>query len=138
MPDSSYKDVNFLIVDDYPAVRIVLKKDLTEIGVKGKIFEANSATEAINNLQEILATDGIGFIISDWEMENGNGIDLLKVIRTLKQTQSIPFLMLSSVGRKEVVLNAVKEGVTDYLLKPWDQAQLTAKLENCWKKVNKS
>ena len=54
MPDSSYKDVNFLIVDDYPAVRIVLKKDLTEIGVKGKIFEANSATEAINNLQEII------------------------------------------------------------------------------------
>ena len=115
MPDSSYKDVNFLIVDDYPAVRIVLKKDLTEIGVKGKIFEANSATEAINNLQDILASDGIGFIISDWEMENGNGIDLLKVIRTLKQTQSIPFLMLSSVGRKEVVLNAIKEGVTDYL-----------------------
>lgn len=136
MSDITYKDVNFMIVDDYQAVRAMVKKDLREIGVKGMLYEASSAEEAIASLRDQYDLYRINFIVSDWEMEKGNGIDLLKYVRSQKKFEKIPFLMLTSLGKKELVLKAVTEGVTDYLLKPWDQAQILAKIENCWKKSN--
>ncbi len=132
-----FREGNFLIIDDYQAVREMVKKDLKALGHKGLVMEAESGNDAIHKLQILNPNLPLHFVISDWEMENGNGIEVLKFMKTKERFKNIPFLMLSSVGKKEIVVLAIKAGVTDYLLKPWEKEQLEAKISTCWAKKYK-
>jgi PleD family two-component response regulator len=76
----------------------------------------------------------IQFIISDWEMADGHGIELLQYVRTMAVFKHIPFLMLTSLGKKELVLKAIQNGVSDFLLKPWEKDILESKLKSCLEK----
>lgn len=131
----NFKEGNFLIVDDYQAVRDMIKKDLITLGFSGNLIEADSALKAVEMIKKVEDKVTIHFIISDWEMENGNGIDLLQYMRNTEKFKKTPFLMLSSVGKKEIVLAAIKAGVSDYLLKPWEKEQLESKIRICWNKT---
>ena len=130
----TYKEINYLIVDDYPTIRTLLKKDLLEIGIKGQIYEADSASMAMKLISEMHENSPIQFIISDWEMSDGHGIELLQYVRTMAVFKNIPFLMLTSFGKKELVLKAIQNGVSDFLLKPWEQDILESKLKFCLEK----
>lgn len=118
-------DVNIkvLVVDDFATMRRIIKNVLKQIGFT-KILEADDGTTAL----EVLKENKVDLIISDWNMPNMTGLDLLKTIRGEKSTQSIPFLMVTAEAQKDNVIQAVQSGVSNYLVKPFTADAIKAKL----------
>jgi two-component system chemotaxis response regulator CheY len=124
------KDINFLIVDDFYSIRKAVKKSLDELGFYGEKTEAESFTRAT----EVLTVSLIDFIICDFEMPGGDGLNLLNFVRNSEQLRDLPFLMLSAVNDKARILAAINAGLSNYLLKPWENESLETKLNLCWDK----
>lgn len=128
------KDINFLVVDDYFSIRKAVKVSLRNLGFSGEIFEADSITRARDLLSIKESTSKIQFIISDLQMPGGTGIELLQFVRNSHQFKNLPFLMLSSVNDKNQILEAISNGVSSYLFKPWDDKSIESKITNSWLK----
>ncbi|MBT3982179.1 MAG: response regulator [Bacteriovoracaceae bacterium] len=128
MPNS----INFLVVDDYPSIRKMLKANLKDIGFKGKILEADSASSAL----EVLAEEKIDFIISDWRMPKMSGLEFLEKVRSDNSYDNVPFLFVTTVNEKDNVIEAIKAGASNYMIKPWKPDSLAEKIGECWKKHN--
>jgi two-component system chemotaxis response regulator CheY len=128
------KDINFLIVDDFYSIRKAVKKSLDELGFYGEKTEAESFTRASEVLTVSLTTTKIDFIICDFEMPGGDGLTLLNFVRNSEQLRDLPFLMLSAVNDKARILAAINAGLSNYLLKPWENESLETKLNLCWDK----
>lgn len=118
-------DVNIkvLVVDDFATMRRIIKNVLKQIGFT-KILEADDGTTAL----EVLKENKVDLIISDWNMPNMTGLDLLKTVRGEKSTQSIPFLMVTAEAQKDNVIQAVQAGVSNYLVKPFTADAIKEKL----------
>jgi len=118
-------DVNIkvLVVDDFATMRRIIKNVLKQIGFT-KILEADDGTTAL----EVLKENKVDLIISDWNMPNMTGLDLLKTVRGEKSTQSIPFLMVTAEAQKDNVIQAVQSGVSNYLVKPFTADAIKEKL----------
>ena len=118
-------DVNIkvLVVDDFATMRRIIKNVLKQLGFT-KVLEADDGTTAL----EILKENKVDLIISDWNMPNMTGLDLLKTIRGEKTTQSIPFLMVTAEAQKDNVIQAVQSGVSNYLVKPFTAEAIKEKL----------
>ena len=121
--------VKFLVVDDMAVMRKIIKKTLTSIGFED-ITEADDGTPAWETLQQ-MHTDGdpIEFIVSDWNMPQMTGLDLLKKVRSDDRFKSLPFLMVTAEGEKGNVVLAVKAGVSNFIVKPFDAPTFKSKLE---------
>ncbi len=78
---------------------------------------------------EILQRDGIEFIVSDWTMPNMNGLELLQKVRASDDHAHLPFLMVTAEANQEYVLQAVKAGVSNYIVKPFNEQTFMRKLE---------
>jgi two-component system, chemotaxis family, chemotaxis protein CheY len=123
-----------LIVDDMMTMRKIVSKkirdlgftDLTEAGDGIKAWEAISA-----------ASPQIGLVISDWNMPNCSGLDLLKRIRADSRFKTLPFLMVTAEAEMHQIQEALKAGVDSYVIKPFDAQTLSDKLEQVHKKVSK-
>lgn len=102
-----------LIVDDAQMIRSALKITLIEAGVTG-IAEAKNGREAL----EIMENEKFDLIICDWEMPEMSGIETLRHVRKDPRYKDTPFVMVTSVAEPENIREAVKEGVTDYIVKP--------------------
>jgi two-component system chemotaxis response regulator CheY len=76
-----------------------------------------------------LQKEKIGLIVSDWNMPNMTGLDLLKAVRADEKLKSTPFLMVTAEGQKENVVQAVQAGVSNYIVKPFTPETFSAKLE---------
>ncbi len=122
MPDLNMK---ILVVDDFATMRRIEKNILKQLGFNN-ILEADDGTTAL----ELLRQEKIQFIISDWNMPQMPGIELLKEVRKNEAWKEIPFLMVTAEGQKENVLEAVKQKVTNYIVKPFTP-------ETFMEKVNK-
>jgi two-component system chemotaxis response regulator CheY len=118
-------DVNIkvLVVDDFATMRRIIKNVLKQIGFTN-ILEADDGTTAL----EVLKDNKVDLIISDWNMPNMTGLDLLKTVRGDQSTQSIPFLMVTAEAQKDNVIQAVQAGVSNYLVKPFTADAIKAKL----------
>lgn len=126
----------FLIVDDFGTMRKIVKKALTDLGYNNSV-EAVDGAEAYKLLQEhAKAGQPFEFVISDWNMPNMLGIDLLKKCRSEDPFKTIPFMLVTAESEQSQILEAAKVGVTDYVIKPFSPAMLKSKLENAYKKVN--
>ena len=119
------KDVNILIVDDFPIMRGIIRRMLT------KRFGLNNITEADDGIiaWETLKKEKIDLIICDWNMPNMTGIALLKKIRADRRFADLPFVMVTAEGKKENVIEATKEGVTGFIIKPFTAKDLGKKLK---------
>lgn len=125
----------FLIVDDFGTMRKIVKKALSDLGYVNSV-EAVDGANAYQLLQEHAKTpEPFDFVISDWNMPNMAGIDLLKKCRTEEPFKKIPFMLVTAESEQSQILEAVKAGVTDYVVKPFSPAMLKAKLENAYKKT---
>lgn len=128
-------DINLkvLVVDDMMTMRKIVKKTLTDIGFKD-IVEASDGQKA----WETLNTPGanFGLIISDWNMPNMTGLDFLKKVRAEEKWKTIPFLMLTAEAEGHQVAEAVKSGVSNYVLKPFTPETLKEKLEATHKRLS--
>lgn len=115
--------MQILVVDDFATMRRIIKNILRELGYEN-IFEADSGLAAL----EILKKENINFIISDWNMPQMSGIELLKAIRNSESWKDIPFLMVTAEGQKENVLEAAKNKVSNYIVKPFTAEILKEKI----------
>lgn len=118
------KNMEILVVDDFLTMRKIVKNNLKQLGFKN-FTEAEDGKQALDKIKE----KDFDFIISDWNMPNMMGIDLLKAIRADERTKKIPFLMVTAEGKKENVLEAAKAGVSNYIVKPFTQDGLVSKIE---------
>lgn len=118
--------MNVLIVDDSRIMRNIVKNTLEEnLGDKLVCLEARDGVEAKNLLQ----TTSVGLLLLDWNMPNLNGLDLVNYLRKKEQFKSLPIIMITSEAAKYNVIEAVKAGVNDYIVKPVSEKALLQKIE---------
>jgi two-component system chemotaxis response regulator CheY len=119
-----------LVVDDFATMRKIVRNILKQIG-----FENIAEAEDGNAALQLLKNDNFGLVVSDWNMPNMNGIELLRAIRQNPQLSHLPVLMVTAEGLKENVLEAVKAGVNNYVVKPFTAEVLQEKIEAIFKKL---
>jgi two-component system chemotaxis response regulator CheY len=118
------KSMKVLVVDDFATMRRIVKGVLKQLGFSD-IIEADDGKKALEELKK----DKVGLIVSDWNMPNMTGLELLKEVRADTGLKDIPFLMVTAEGQKENVVEAVQAGVSNYIVKPFTPETFSAKLE---------
>jgi two-component system, chemotaxis family, chemotaxis protein CheY len=118
-----------LVVDDFATMRKIVRNILKQIG-----FEDITEAEDGNAALRVIKNEPIGLVVTDWNMPNMSGLDLLREIRGNSQTASLPVLMVTAEGLKENVMEAVKAGVNNYVVKPFTAEVLQEKIETIFKK----
>lgn len=116
-----------LIVDDMVMMRKALTKFCREIGLTN-ITEASSGREAWEEVRS--ANPPFDLIISDWNMPEGSGLDLLKQVRSEQRLSTTPIIMITSEKEKEQIEQAIKAGASDYLPKPFTSDSLREKIQH--------
>jgi len=121
-----------LVVDDMMTMRKLVIRSLKEIGFQD-ISEAADGVQA----WQILSTSGsnFGLVVSDWNMPNCTGLDLLKRVRSDSRYKNMPFVLVTAESEKAQVVEAIKTGVSAYVIKPFDTETLKAKLEEAQSKT---
>ncbi|MHB1644584.1 MAG: chemotaxis response regulator CheY [Acidithiobacillus sp.] len=127
--DTSLK---YLVVDDFATMRKVVRASLRELGVE-HMDEAEDGQQALVALKK----GGFGFVVSDWNMPNMQGIDLLRAIRADPELQHIPVLMVTAENKRENILEAAQAGVNGYIVKPFTSDTLREKLEAIFARLQK-
>ena len=122
-------NMKVLVVDDFVEMRRVIKESLKKMGFK-YIMEAKDGEVALN----ILKKDKTGLILADWNMPKMNGLELLKAVRQDESLKDIPFIMVAAAGQKGNIMEAVKAGVTNYIVKPFTPQTLNEKIDMVFQK----
>jgi two-component system, chemotaxis family, chemotaxis protein CheY len=121
-------DMNILVVDDMSTMRRIVKNLLKQLGFNN-VEEAGDGKEALNKLK----AGNFGFVISDWNMPEMTGIELLRAIRADDKLKAIPVLMVTAEAQKENLMEAVQAGVSNYVVKPFTVEVLQDKLNKIFK-----
>ncbi|MCX6117319.1 MAG: response regulator [Proteobacteria bacterium] len=116
--------MKILIVDDFPTMRRIVKTLLRQSGYNN-FLEADDGAHGIELLK---SNSDVDFIICDWNMPNINGLEMLKTVRSQGSMREIPFLMVAAESEKDQMLDAVKNGVSNFIIKPFTGAALQEKL----------
>ncbi len=117
-----------LVVDDFSTMRRIVKNTLRQIGFTN-IEEAEDGQKAYDRL----IVERFDFVVSDWNMPNMTGIDLLRKVRATPQIKDIPFLMVTAEAKQENIVEAIKAGVSNYIVKPFTVATLDEKVKKIFK-----
>lgn len=135
--DDIKKDIRILAVDDCLTIQTMMVQCLNELGFEN-ITLADDGEEAINlvakNTQE---GSPFELIISDIRMPNMNGLDFLKLVRGAMKDKKVPFLMVSAENDQSTVLEAISQGVDQYIIKPFNTDMLATKLVKIFEKKQK-
>ena len=115
--------MSILVVDDFSTMRRIISNVLRQLGYEN-ITEAEDGTKAL----AILDTQQIDFVITDWNMPQMSGLDLLKAIRANKDKKHIPVLMVTAEAMQENIIAAAQAGVNNYIVKPFDAKTLSEKI----------
>lgn len=113
-----------LVVDDSSLMRSFAKGSLKQLKLNN-VDEAENGEEALLKLKK----DMYDLVLSDLHMPNMNGLELLRAVRSDINLKDIPFIIMTLDGKKDVLLEAVKEGLNDYLIKPVTAGPLGQKLK---------
>jgi two-component system chemotaxis response regulator CheY len=124
------KDMNILVVDDHESMRRIVKQALNDLGFKN-VEMADDGSTALPMLKE----GKFDFLVSDWNMPEMQGIDLLKAVRADGNISKMPVLMITAEAKKEQIIEAAKSGVNDYVIKPFNRETLNTKIENVFAKL---
>ena len=124
------KKLRILIVDDFATMRKVIRNLLKQVGYDN-IIEAENGEAALT----VLKSQKIDFVISDWNMPNMTGLELLKAVRADGELCKMPFLMVTAEALKDNVVEAVKAGVNNYIVKPFTAEVLNEKMEKILDKI---
>lgn len=115
--------MKILVVDDFSTMRRIIKNILKQIGFLN-VDEAENGEIALAKIGD----GNYDFVISDWNMPEMTGIELLKRVRANDATKDLPFLMVTAEAKKENVVEAVKAGVNNYIVKPFTAEILQDKI----------
>ena len=127
---STPTDLKFLIVDDFSTMRRIVRGLLKEMGCNNA-EEAEDGTVALN----MLKNGNFDFVVSDINMPNMNGFDLLKAIKADDNIKHIPVLMVTAEARKEDIVLAAQTGAAGYIVKPFTKATLEEKVQKIMQKI---
>lgn len=117
--------VDVLIVDDSAAIRKILLRVLRQADVPvGEVYEAGDGLEAL----ETLKSQKVGLVLSDINMPNMDGLQLLGQLRSRHEYKYLPVVMITTEGSQNKVLEAINLGAAGYVRKPFTAEQIKEKL----------
>ena len=117
--------MKILVVDDSSTMRRIIKNTLNRLGYT-ELFEGENGVQAWEVLQQ---TPDIGVLVTDWNMPEMNGLELVKKVRAQEKYVDMPIIMVTTEGGKAEVITALKAGVNNYIVKPFTPQVLKEKLE---------
>ena len=123
-------ELKFLIVDDYPTMRRIVRGLLKEMGCN-HADEAEDGAVALN----MLKASKYDFVVSDINMPNVNGFDLLKAVKADDSLKHLPVLMVTAEARKEDIVFAAQSGAAGYIVKPFTKVTLEEKVHKILQKL---
>ncbi|HOO38669.1 MAG TPA: chemotaxis response regulator CheY [Deltaproteobacteria bacterium] len=123
------KSIKILVVDDFSTMRRIVKNILRQLDFNN-IVEADDGSTALDILQK----EKIDMIVSDWNMPKMTGLELLKAVRADDALKDIPFLMVTAEAQQENIIEAVKSGVSNYIVKPFTAETLGQKMNQIFNK----
>ncbi|MBQ9405531.1 MAG: chemotaxis response regulator CheY [Desulfovibrio sp.] len=117
-------NMRVLVVDDFATMRRIVRNILRQLGFQN-VVEADDGAAA----WDLLNREKIDFIVSDWNMPQMTGIELLRKVRASEQFASIPFLMVTAEAQQENIIEAVQAKVSNYIVKPFTADTLKQKID---------
>lgn len=126
------KNMKFLVVDDFSTMRRIVRNLLKELGFSN-VDEAEDGQIALHKLQN----GQFEFVVSDWNMPNMTGIELLRAVRSDPSLKHLPFLMITAEAKKENIIEAATGGASGYIVKPFTAATLDEKLNKIFQNLGK-
>ncbi|ADU66092.1 chemotaxis response regulator CheY [Desulfurispirillum indicum] len=117
------KDIKIITVDDSSTMRRIIKNTLTRLGFKD-IIEADNGVTGLAALGE----NKVDLVITDWNMPEMDGLQFVKAIRTNEEYKHLPILMITTEAAKEDILEALRSGVNNYIVKPFTPETLEEKI----------
>lgn len=129
---STATDMKFLIVDDFSTMRRIVRGLLKESGYNNA-DEAEDGAVALGKLRN----EKYDFVVSDINMPNMNGFELLNQIKADASLKHLPVLMVTAEARKEDIVRAAQDGAAGYIVKPFTKATLEEKVQKIMQKLGK-
>lgn len=123
------KNLKILVVDDFSTMRRIVRNLLKELGYTN-VDEAEDGVVALQKLRG----GNFQFVVSDWNMPNMTGIELLRAIRADATLKHLPVLMVTAEAKKENIIEAAQAGASGYVVKPFTAATLEEKLNKVFEK----
>lgn len=118
-------NMKILVVDDFSTMRRIVRNLLKELGF-ANVSEAEDGVDALNKLR---GEGNFEFVVSDWNMPNMTGIELLRNIRADAALKHLPVLMVTAEAKRENIIEAAQAGASGYVVKPFTAATLDEKLK---------
>jgi two-component system, chemotaxis family, chemotaxis protein CheY len=122
--------MKILVVDDFATMRKIVRNVLKQIN-QTDVSEAENGKAAL----AVLRSEKIGLIISDWVMPEMTGIDFLRACKDDPELKKIPFIMVTAEAQKESVVEAIKGGVDNYVVKPFTPDKLQVAINQAMAKA---
>jgi two-component system, chemotaxis family, chemotaxis protein CheY len=123
------KNLKILVVDDFSTMRRIVRNLLKELGYTN-VDEAEDGVVALQKLKGA----NFQFVVTDWNMPNMTGIELLRAIRADPALKPLPVLMITAEAKKENIIEAAQSGASGYIVKPFTAATLEEKLNKIFEK----
>lgn len=123
--------MKILLVDDKAPMRQAMKDILLGLGMNDitEAVDGNDAWQRLNISQDTRENSGFDVIISDMEMPNMTGLELLRAVRETDRLRDICFIMATTVNSRLIILETMKLGIQAYILKPFDKKSVMLKLK---------
>ena len=116
--------ITVLVVDDSKIMRNLVKNTFSKMRIPCQFLEASNGKEALTRLQ----SQKVHLILLDWNMPQLSGLDFLKTVRAMDEYKTLPIIMVTSESARYNVIEALKNGATDYIVKPVSEKIFTEKL----------
>jgi two-component system chemotaxis response regulator CheY len=123
--------MKFLVVDDFSTMRRIVRNLLKELG----FTNVDEAEDGVIALQKLKSSE-FDFVVTDWNMPNMTGIELLRAIRADADLKGLPVLMITAEAKKENIIEAAQAGASGYIVKPFTAGTLGEKLTKIFEKMN--
>ncbi len=125
-------NMKFLVVDDFSTMRRIVRNLLKELGFTN-VQEAEDGVDALQKL----SAGNFDFVVSDWNMPNMTGIELLRKVRSDPALKHLPVLMVTAEAKRENIIEAAQAGASGYIVKPFTAATLDEKLKKIFQNMQK-
>ncbi len=126
------KNIKILVVDDFPTMRRIIRNLLKEL----EFVNVDEAEDGAIGLEKLKAGN-YGFVVSDWNMPNMDGLAMLQAIRATPSMARLPVLMVTAEAKKENIIAAAQSGANGYVVKPFTAITLEEKITKIFEKIAK-
>ncbi|MFZ3161092.1 MAG: chemotaxis response regulator CheY [Rhodoferax sp.] len=126
------KSIKILVVDDFPTMRRIIRNLLKEL----EFVNVDEAEDGAVGLEKI-KNGNYGFVVSDWNMPNMDGLAMLQAIRADPAFAKLPVLMVTAEAKKENIIAAAQAGANGYVVKPFTSITLEEKITKIFEKIER-